>query len=147
LFEHPNYSPDLAPSDYTYLFVPTWRAGWDHSASTLMRSWWKESKRGWAHRRQTSLTQAYNNFFPDKTSVSIPAVTTLRSSCSIYVFSVIIKLLFLIACFDNSSPEITFRIAFLYEKWNCKYICRLFRIWGSHSGGFEEFYFLGYNAI
>jgi hypothetical protein len=23
LFEHPNYSPDLAPSDYTYLFVPT----------------------------------------------------------------------------------------------------------------------------
>jgi hypothetical protein len=53
-----------------------------------MRSWWKVSKRGWAHRKQTSLTQAYINLFPDTASASIPVVTTLRSSLSMYVFFV-----------------------------------------------------------
>jgi hypothetical protein len=53
----------------------TWTTGWDHSASTIM-SWWKLSKRVWAHRRQTCLLQAYRNLFPDMTSASIPAVTT-----------------------------------------------------------------------
>jgi hypothetical protein len=38
--------------------LPTWRTDWDHSASTIMRSWWKVSKRGFSHRRQTSLTHA-----------------------------------------------------------------------------------------
>jgi hypothetical protein len=68
--------------------LPTRRTGCDHSASTIMRSWWKVSKRGWAHRQQTSLTQAYKNLFPDTTSVSIPGVTTLRSSLSTYVYFV-----------------------------------------------------------
>jgi hypothetical protein len=36
--------------------LPTWRTGWDPRASTVMRSWWKMSKRGWVHRRQTSLS-------------------------------------------------------------------------------------------
>jgi hypothetical protein len=42
------------------------------------------SRRGRAHRRQTSLTQAYKNLFSDK-SASISAATTLRSSLSMYV--------------------------------------------------------------
>jgi transposase len=81
LFYHPPYSPDLAPSVYhlrTYL-----KNCWDHSDSSIMRSWWKVSKRGWAHRRMTSLTQAYTNLIPD-TSASIPAVTTLWSSLCMY---------------------------------------------------------------
>jgi hypothetical protein len=35
--------------------------------------------------KQTSLTQAYINLFPDMTSVSILAVTMLRSSLCMYV--------------------------------------------------------------
>jgi hypothetical protein len=37
------------------------RTGWDHSASSVMRSWWKVSKHYWAHRWHTSLTQAFKN--------------------------------------------------------------------------------------
>jgi hypothetical protein len=37
----------------------------------------------------TSLTQAYKIPFPDTTSASIPVVTTLRSSLSMYVFFII----------------------------------------------------------
>jgi hypothetical protein len=66
-------------------------------------------KCGWAHRRQTSLTQAYKNLFPD-TSASISVVTMLWSSLSMYVIFHII-IFFLIACFVNSSPDVTFRIA------------------------------------
>jgi hypothetical protein len=66
------------------------------------------SKRGRAQRRQTSLKKAYRNLFPD-TNISIPAVTTMRRSLSMYVFFVN-NTFFLIACFVNSSPEVTFRI-------------------------------------
>jgi hypothetical protein len=38
--------------------LPTWRT-WDHSSLAITGSWWKVSKRGWGHRRETSLTQAY----------------------------------------------------------------------------------------
>jgi hypothetical protein len=92
----------------------TWRTRWDHSASTIMRSWWKVPKRGWAHMRQTSLTQAYKNLFPNTISASIPAVTMLRSSLSMYVF-LVNNNFFLIACFVNSSPEAALRIALEYE--------------------------------
>jgi hypothetical protein len=94
--------------------LPTWRTGWDHSDSTIMRSWWKVSKRGWAHTQQTSLTKAYKNVFPDMTSASILVVTTFRSSLSMYVFFVYNNIFFLIACFVNSSPEVTFQIALVY---------------------------------
>jgi hypothetical protein len=40
----------------TAICLPTWRSGWDHSASAIMKSWWKMSKHGWAHRWQTYLT-------------------------------------------------------------------------------------------
>jgi hypothetical protein len=54
------------------------RTGCYHSAWTEM-SWWKVSKHGRAHRRQTSLTYAYKCLFSDTTSASTPTVTTLRS--------------------------------------------------------------------
>jgi hypothetical protein len=61
----------------------TWRTCWNHSASTVMSSWWNMAKRGWAHRRHTSLTQTCKDLFPNAVA-SIPAVTTLRSSWSTY---------------------------------------------------------------
>jgi hypothetical protein len=79
-----------------------------------MRSWWKVSKCSWANRRQTYLTQTYKNLFPDMTSASILAVTTLRSSFSIYIFFVYNKIFFHIACFVNSSPEVTFQIVLVF---------------------------------
>jgi hypothetical protein len=51
------------------------------------------SKLGWAFRRQTSLTKAYKNVFPD-TSPLIPALTILRSSLNMYVFFVGNKFVF-----------------------------------------------------
>jgi hypothetical protein len=74
--------------------LPISRTGCDHSASTIMRSWSKVSKRGWAHRRQTSLTQAYKNLFPNMKSASIPAATKLRSSLSMYVYFLYITIFF-----------------------------------------------------
>jgi hypothetical protein len=42
-------------------------------------------------------------------SCLIPAVTTLRSSLSIYIFFLYnTGFFFLVACFVNSSPEVTF---------------------------------------
>jgi hypothetical protein len=71
-------------------------------------------KHGWAHRQQTSLTQIYRNLFPNVASASVPAVTVLRSSLSMYVFLWII--FFFIACFVNSSLlEVTFWIALVFH--------------------------------
>jgi hypothetical protein len=63
--------------------LPPRRTGLNHRYSTLMSSW--------GHRQQITLTLAYKNLFPD-TSVSIPAVTILRSSLSIYFLCAIIFL-------------------------------------------------------
>jgi hypothetical protein len=49
---HPPYS--LIFLSATTICLPTWRTCWDHSASTIMRSWWKVWKHGWALRRQIS---------------------------------------------------------------------------------------------
>jgi hypothetical protein len=81
LFDHTPYSPDLSPSDYHLL--TTWRTGWDHSASAIMRGVWKVWKSGRSHRWQTTLTQAYKNLFPDMINASITGLTTLKS---MYVF-------------------------------------------------------------
>jgi hypothetical protein len=75
----------------TTTFLPTWRTVWDYNASTIIRSWYKVPKHGSAHRRETSLTQAYKDFFPDMTNASIPEVTMLRSSSSMYIFLYIIQ--------------------------------------------------------
>jgi hypothetical protein len=42
--------------------LPTRRTGWGNNASTIMRRWRNVSKRGWIHRRQTSLTQAHKTY-------------------------------------------------------------------------------------
>jgi hypothetical protein len=46
-----------------------------------------------------------HKLFLDK-STSILAVTALRGSISMYIFSVYNNILYLIACFVNSSPEV-----------------------------------------
>jgi hypothetical protein len=56
-------------------------------------------------------TQAHKNLFPNMTSASIPAVTSLRS---MYIFFVYI--IFFITCLVNSSLEVTFRVALVYTK-------------------------------
>jgi hypothetical protein len=78
----------------TATYLPTWRTGCDHNSSTIMRNWWKVSKRGWAHRRQTSLTHACKNLLTDKIRVSITSATTLRISFFVYnnFFSLIVSL-------------------------------------------------------
>jgi hypothetical protein len=121
LFDHPLTA--LISLRATTTCLPIWRTCQDHRASKVMRSYWKVSKRGWAHRRQTSLTQAYKNLFPDM-SASIPAVTTLRSSVSMSVFLYIffISLLVLLTVhrvyFPNSSH---INILIILENGNLSY--------------------------
>jgi hypothetical protein len=73
--------------------LSTWRASQYHSTSTIMRSWWKVLKCGWAYRQQTSLTRIYEILYLD-TSASISAVTMLRSSLSMNAFFVFNKISF-----------------------------------------------------
>jgi hypothetical protein len=61
-------------------YFPTWRLDPDHSAPTTSRSWLKVSRSGWVHSRQTTLTKAYKNLFPDTKTSLFPVVTTLRNS-------------------------------------------------------------------
>jgi hypothetical protein len=111
LFDHPSLQPWSRFKRVPPAYVPE-ELVWDHSASTII-SWWKLSNSGLAHRQLTSLTQAYKHLFPNNTSTSIPAVTTLRSSLSMYIFFVYNNY-FLTACFVNSSPKVTFRIAIVF---------------------------------
>jgi hypothetical protein len=61
--------------------LPTWITVWDHSSSPIMRSWWKVSKHDWAD-------TGIQNVFLDTTVATVPAVTRLRSSLSIYILFV-----------------------------------------------------------
>jgi histone-lysine N-methyltransferase SETMAR len=96
LLNHLAYSCDLAPSEY-HLFtcVKNWfgKQCFDDNEELM-----KYVKRGRAHKRQSFLTQANTNLLPDATGVSVPAVTTLRSSLSTRVFF-IYNNFFLIAVF------------------------------------------------
>jgi hypothetical protein len=74
------------------------------------------TRRSWAHRRQTSLTWTYKNLLPDKTSASILAVTMLRSNLSMYVFFVYNNF-FLIACFVDNSLDLTFWIDLTHKTY------------------------------
>jgi hypothetical protein len=66
----------------------------------------------WLSSHGKDLIQAYKNSFPD-TSVSIPAVTAVKSSLSMYILFVY-NIFFLIACFVNTSLEVTFRITLVH---------------------------------
>jgi hypothetical protein len=54
------------------------------------------------------------------TSVSIPAGTTVRSCLSMYFLYI---LFFLVACFVNSSPGVTFRITLVFITSNTRDLC------------------------
>jgi hypothetical protein len=108
LFDHPLYSLDLASSSYRLCtYLKNWLGSQRFNSNV--------PKRVVTHRRQTSLTQAYKNLFPDMTSASIPAVTVLRSSLCMYVFFV--YKFFQIDGFVTSSWEVTMRIAVIFK--NC----------------------------
>jgi hypothetical protein len=66
--------------------LPTWRTCCIHSSSEIMRSRWKVSKRGSAHRWQDYFDTGIQILIPRYDKCSIPVVTTLRSSWSMYVF-------------------------------------------------------------
>jgi hypothetical protein len=72
--------------------LPTWRTGCNHSTSAIMRSWWKVLKHGRAHKL---LWHRHKNLFPDMTSISVLAVTMLRSSlgCMYFLYIIILFLL------------------------------------------------------
>jgi histone-lysine N-methyltransferase SETMAR len=81
LYDHPLHSPDLAPSDYhlfTYMKNQL-RLQRFNSNEELIEgvNMWLSSKA--ADFFETGI----QNLFPDMTSASIPAVTTLRSSLSV----------------------------------------------------------------
>jgi hypothetical protein len=71
------------------------------------------------------LKQACKNLFQYTTSASIPVVTVLRSSLSMYVFFVYNKFSFFVACFVNSSLEVTFWIALVCV---CVHVCVCTRV-------------------
>jgi hypothetical protein len=64
----------------------------------------KVSKSAQAQRQQTSLTHAYKNSFPS-TSASVPAVTMLRNSSSMYVHKNKLSLLGLLTANRRSLSE------------------------------------------
>jgi hypothetical protein len=105
LFDHSPYSPDLVPSDYNLFTCLT-----DRLVSQPFKNNEElmEGVKTWLSPQAADCSrQAYKNLFPD-TSVSILAVTTLRSSLSMYIF--VYNNFFLISCFFNSSSVVTFRI-------------------------------------
>jgi hypothetical protein len=90
--------------------LPSWRTGWDHS-STIMRCWWNVSKHDLAHRQQTSLTLRHTKTYSPIHQV--PQFQQWLHWKVAYVCMYFFVYYFLIACFVNSSPEVTFRIAFI----------------------------------
>jgi hypothetical protein len=111
LFDHPPYSPDLAPNDYEVYHQFTYLKIWLGTQ--------RLNNNEVAYRWQTSLTQAYKKLFLDTTSTLIPAVTTLRFNLIMYIHLYTI-IFFLISCFLNSSMEVTFRIAVVYTEGSKK---------------------------
>jgi hypothetical protein len=85
LFDHPPYSPDLAPSDYHLLpYLKNWlRSQRFNNNEELM-----ESVKPWLSSQAVDFFDAgIQKLIPD-TSASLPALTTLRSSFSLCVFLV-----------------------------------------------------------
>jgi hypothetical protein len=95
LFDHPPYSPDLAPRDYhLFTHVKYWLRSRCFNNNELM-----ESVKMWLSSQMADFFDtSIKNLFPVTKSASIPAVTPLRSSLSVYVFFVY-NIFVLIACF------------------------------------------------
>jgi hypothetical protein len=121
LFGHPTYNTDLAPSNnhlFTYVEKLLGSQCLKNNEELM------EGVKTWLSSRATDLFDTgIQELILDMTSASIPVATTLRSSLSMHVFFVIF---FLIACFVNSSSEVTFRIALVFDNHVgslCFYLC------------------------
>jgi hypothetical protein len=118
LFGHPSHSPDLTLSDY-HLF--TYLKNCLGSQCSNNNEELMEDVKTWLNSQASDFFDTgIQNLFPDMTGASIPMVTMLRSSLRMYVFFVY-NFFFLIACFVNSSLEVTFRIALVDDHpfWVC----------------------------
>jgi hypothetical protein len=83
VFDHPPYSPDLAPRDYhLFTYLKNCLRSQRFSNNVLMKGvkMWLSSEA--ADFYDTDI----QNLFPYTTNASIPAVTALRSSLSMHVF-------------------------------------------------------------
>jgi hypothetical protein len=106
--------------------LPTWRTWWNHSNSTIMKTWWKVSKWGWGDHQQTSLIVPDKNLF-NNTRASIMVMTISRSTISMYVFFAY-NISPFICCFIESWQEVAFQITpvqkvytktFADQKYSC----------------------------
>jgi hypothetical protein len=85
MFKHPPYSPDLAPSNY-YLFNHL--KNWLGSQCFNNNEELMEGVKMWLSSQLADFFETgTKNLFPDK-SASIPVVTMLRSSLSMYFFCI-----------------------------------------------------------
>jgi hypothetical protein len=103
--DHPPYSPVLALSNY-HLF--TYLKNWLGSQFFNSNEEVMEGVKKWLSSQAADFFDT--NLFPNTASASVPVVTTLRSNLSVDVIFVY-NFFSLIACFVNSSPEATSRIA------------------------------------
>jgi hypothetical protein len=113
LFDHPPYSPDLASSDY-HLF--TYLKNWLWSQRFNINEKLMECVKTW-------LNSQAADFFGTGIQKPTPRYDKCCNACGDcvgkcfkYVHICYVIIYFLIARFVNSSPEVTFWIALVYEK-------------------------------
>jgi histone-lysine N-methyltransferase SETMAR len=83
LFDHPPYSLDLTPSYYhLYTYLKNWLGSQRFNSNELMES----VKTRLSSQAADFFDTDIKNLFLDMKSSSVPPVTTLRRSVSIYVF-------------------------------------------------------------
>jgi histone-lysine N-methyltransferase SETMAR len=87
LFDHLPYSHDLALSNYhLFTYLKNWLESQCFNSNELT-----EGVKTWLSSQAADFFDiAHKNLFPDTSSASIPAVTTLRSSLHMYIFLYII---------------------------------------------------------
>jgi hypothetical protein len=107
LFDHPPYSPDLTLSDY-HLF--TYLKSWLGSQCFNNNEQLMKGVKTWLISQVADISDTGIQKLITQYKCLIPVVTALRSSLNMYAFFVY-NPFFLIACFVNSSLEVTFRIA------------------------------------
>jgi hypothetical protein len=84
LFDHRSYSPDLAPSDYhLFTYLKNWLGSqYFNNTEELL-----EGVTTWLHSQAADFFDTgKQKLISHMTSASIPAVTMLRSSLSMYIF-------------------------------------------------------------
>jgi hypothetical protein len=86
LFDHLPYIPDLAQSDY-HLF--TYPKNWLRSKRFSSNEEFMEDVKTWLSSQAADFFDTdIQKLIPDTTGASVPVVTTLRSSLSMYIFFV-----------------------------------------------------------